>query len=226
MKRLYYLFLSLAVVCLLGACTETEGENDDSELAESLVGLWYGESKEGAHHVLDLRADRTGVSSYYFQLRYLEPGIQTNTFDGWKAADGQLTAGYDHGSCGFGKLELVGSTGHLYELGRIYSPSTDYCNISMARLTGRTWTGFYEDKIITLEFHEDGTMTRTDSPNAGGSFEATVQTSGWSVSDNVIRFGDFLNAWGVTVEKDVHNVIFVDFGDAASAFTDYAYASL
>ena len=91
----------------------------------------------------------------------------------------------------------------------------------MTNLAGKTWTGYYEQKVITLEFRADGTMTRTDSPNAGWDFETTTQTSDWSVTDNVLRFSSFPTAWGVTVEEfSDGDVIFVDFGDAASAFAE------
>lgn len=223
MKRIFVWLLPLAILCLLGACTDGGDEvRDDSELAESLVGLWYGESEYTVHYVLNLRADRTGEYSSYSMM--LSPTPSTTPLQQWTAGDGLFVADKNalRGDCSFGQLKLLGSTGRLFDMHRIYAPSTDRCIVDMVRLTGKTWTGYYKEKVITLEFHTDGTMTRTDSPNAGWDFEETTQTSGWSVSDdNVIRFSDFPDAWGVAVEEDSNGVvIFVDFGDAASAFGD------
>ena len=36
---------------------------------------------------------------------------------------------------------------------------TGQCSVDMMNLAGRTWTGYYEKKVITLEFRADGTMT-------------------------------------------------------------------
>ena len=102
----------------------------------------------------------------------------------------------------------------------IYTPSEGQCSVEMTNLTGKIWVGYYGEKVIRLEFQEYGGMTRTDSPNAGWDFEETRQTSEWSVTDNVIHFDSFPGAWGVTVEENFYHgdVIFVDFGDAASVF--------
>ena len=222
MKRICAWLLPLAIFCLLGACTEDGDEvKNDPELAESLVGLWYGESEDGLHHAVNLRADRTGVASSYSMI--LSPSPSTTPFQEWTAVTGLFVAdGWTlRGECGLGQLKLLCSTGRLYDLHRIYAPSTDRCIVDMARLTDKTWTGYYKEKVITLEFRADGTMTRTDSPNAGWVFEETTQTSEWNVSNDVIHFSDFPNAWGVTVEEGSNGiVIFVDFGDVASAFAD------
>lgn len=73
MNRLHYFLLLLLVPFLLGACTQDEDYvEDDPEIAENLVGLWYGESTGGMRNLMDLRIDRTGVySSYQYMLHDL-----------------------------------------------------------------------------------------------------------------------------------------------------------
>ena len=221
MKKIYALLLPLAMCCLLGACTEEKTEViDDPEVAESLVGLWYGESVDGVRHLMDLRANRTGVYSAY-HLMFNSPS--TTPLPEWTAGGGLFEAEGFLEPCGLGWLQLRDGTSlEYYDLHRIYTPSADRCSVDMTNLAGRIWTGYYEKKVITLEFRADGTMTRTDSPNAGWDFETTTQTSEWSVTDNVLHFGSFPTAWGVTVEEDARHgdVIFVDFGDAASVFVE------
>ena len=221
MKKIYALLLPLAMCCLLGACTEEKTEvKDDPEVAESLVGLWYGESVDGARHLMDLRVNRTGVYSSYHRLLSHNPS--TTPLPEWAAGSGLFEAGRFQLPCGVGWLQMQdGTTLEYYDLRRLYAPSVGRCSVSMTNLAGKTWTGYYEQKVITLEFRADGTMTRTDSPNAGWDFETTTQTSDWSVTDNVLRFSSFPTAWGVTVEEfSDGDVIFVDFGDAASAFAE------
>ena len=218
MNRLHYFFLSLVALCLLGACAKEEVEaTDDPEVAESLVGLWYGESVDGTRHLVDLRADRTGVYSTY---HYMLHETSTSTFSGWTAGDGLFVGGNLRGTCRWDYLEMLDPSQRLYVMHHIFSEGRS--SVSMTDLAGKTWTGYYEQKIITLEFRADGTMTRTDSPNAGWDFEPVTQAGDWSVVDNVLHFNSFPGAWGVTVEEDARHgdAIFVDFGDAASVFVE------
>ena len=100
MKKIYALLLPLAMCCLLGACTEEKTEViDDPEVAESLVGLWYGESVDGVRHLMDLRANRTGVYSAY-HLMFNSPS--TTPLPEWTAGGGLFEAEGFLEPCGLG----------------------------------------------------------------------------------------------------------------------------
>lgn len=231
MKKIgYCLFFVLFSVSALCSCSLTDDDEDfkeDSALEESLVGLWYGQSADGMTQVLDLRADRTAVSSTYIQILH---GSSTSYYPEWtagyyqgrKEGNGYLIVGGRRMPCDYEHLKMQdGTTLDYYSLRRLYNPSSDTAAKKMVNLTyPGEWVGYFEEKIITLVFHEDGTMTRIDKPNAGWEGEKTETVYNWSVDDNVLHLSGPGEAWGVTVEEDFNygDVIFVDFGDVASVF--------
>lgn len=223
MKKIYYLLLVFAVVCMLGACSVFDDDDepkDDPALAESLIGLWRGQSKDGIMHVLNLRADRTAVTSTYFVIN---KSASTTFIPEWTAGDGILSFGGWEVPCSVGSIKYKdGTTLEYYSLHRIYSPSRDKGADELPDLVYDMWTGYYENMVIELEFYKDGTMKRHDKPNAGWEGEETTIIYNWSVSNNVIHISGPGEAWGVMVEDDFYDgdVIFVDFGDVASCFCE------
>lgn len=219
-----FLFLMLLSVCLLCSCSLTDDDEEfeqDSALEESLVGLWSGQSADGVTWVYDLRADRTAVCSTYVLFSH---NSSTSYYPEWKAGDGYLLVGQMRMPCDYEHLEMKdGTTLEYYSLHKLYSPRSDKGAKNMVDLTyPEEWVGYYEEKIITLVFHEDGTMTRTDKPNAGWEGETTETVYDWSVSDNVLHLSGPGEAWGVTVEENFYfgDVVFIDFGDVASVFCE------
>ncbi len=223
MKKFFYLLLPLMMACMMSSCLtddEEEGTKDDSEIAESLVGLWYGKMQDFVVRLVDLRADRTAVYSNYPAYSHT---VLTEYYPKWTAGSKYLVLGDMFLPCAMNHLEMQDPVSLKYRtMRRIYSPKTDRSLNDMATLTNTVWTGYYGDKIITLVFSDDGTMTRTDKPNAGWEGETIEAVYNWSVSDNVIHLSGPGDAWGVTVENDftIGDVIFVDFGDVASVFCE------
>lgn len=222
MKKLFYIFLPLVCACMLWSCLadDEEGAKDNSEIAESLVGLWYGQMKDFVVRLVDLRADRTAVYSNYTMNWHT---ALTEYYPKWTAGSKYLVMDDFLMPCALNHLEMLDPVTLEYvTMRRIYSPKTDRSLNAMATLTNGPWTGYYDNKVITLAFSEDGTMTRTDKPNAGWEGEEVQSVYSWSVSDNVLHLSGPGYAWGVTVEKNFTNgdVIFVDFGDAASVFCE------
>lgn len=222
MKRFGTFFLLLSLAWLSTACDKVFGEDgkDDPAFAESVIGLWYVDSFQAA--VVDLREDRTYVNSLYIQAGAI-PSPTTYYSDSWKATEERVGPFRREGD----KLSMQVTTGEYVEARRIFDPRTDRSTVSLPRLTGEVWTGYYENKIITLEFLKDGTARRVDKPNAGWEGEEETRTYTWKTSGRVCRLnGD--EAWCVgipydmvfTASKEIE-MIFVDFGDAASAFVNF-----
>lgn len=225
MKRIGTFFLLLSLAWLSAACDDLimpkeEEAPDDPAFAESVIGLWYVDFLQAV--AVDLREDRTYVSSRYIQAGAM-PSPTTYYSDSWKATEMNVGPFFREGD----KLTMKVTTGEYIEAKRIFDPRTGSSTVSLPRLTGEVWTGYYKDKIITLEFFKDGTARRVDKPNAGWEGEEETRTYTWKTSGRVCRLnGD--EAWCVglpydmvfTASKEIE-MIFVDFGDAASAFVNF-----
>ena len=222
MEKISKLFLLLSLVGLFTACdklTGDDGGKEDPAFAESMTGLWYVDFVNAV--VVDLRPDGTAVSSTYFIGGI--PGPTTSYIPSWKATETSVGPFRRSGN----ELSYQVTTGEFIEPERIYDPATDHSTVRLSKITDEIWTGYFENKIITLEFLEDGTARRMDKPNAGWDGEEEKWEYRWETTGRVSHLdGD--EAWCVglpyempfSASKEI-KMIFVDFGDAASAFVNF-----
>lgn len=224
MRKIYcYMLTALVSVGFVCSCSQSDDDGaglGGSDSSATLIGLWSGQTRDTRVHVYDLREDGTAVVSRYSTMF---GAFRTETYSGWSARNGVLRVGSDRLYCRPGHIEMLDpSTFDKVPLIRKYIPILDKGALDIPRLTYYTWTGYYEDRVVTLEFNDDGTMIRQEEPNDGYEGETFSTIYEWSVSNNVIRFAGHDGAWGVTVEEDFEHgsVIFVDFGDLASAFRE------
>ena len=224
MKNLYgYLLAALVAVGFLSSCSQSDGGEGagGNDVSQTLIGLWSGQTSDKVVHIYDLRVDGTAVASSYWSVYGRSVG--TKVYPEWSARGGVLQVGSNRMYCSMGHIEMLDpSTFEKVPMLQLYHPGLDVGTIEFSRLSYYKWTGYYEDKVITLEFKDDGTMTRLDEPNVGYEGEPVSTTYEWSISDNVMRFAGHDEAWGVAVEEDFSKgcVIFIDFGDVASGFIE------
>lgn len=231
MKKLSYFLFAFCI--LLTSCDkifndETEQLRDEPREAEKLVGLWRGEDAVGLIHIYNFRPDRSATYCGYTHLLVNVSSLSTTLYSSWTATADML---YIEGEAVLynrnGKLVGVdGSQFKEYELFRIYDPHTGKGTRKIPTLAGKVWTGYYYDKIVQLEFHGDGTMTRTTAPNAGWEGTVQVKEYTWEIANGAIKMSDgTTDAWGVGLiiseRSSEPNFIFAEFGDVCCALSDY-----
>lgn len=229
MKKISCFLFALCV--LLTSCdkifNDEEQPKDNPQVAEKLIGLWRGKDAVGLIHLYNFRPDRTAAYCGYFEI-LMTTSISTTLYSSWTATSDML---YIEGDATLynrnGKLVGVdGSQFKEYELSRIYDPHTGKGTRKIPELIGKVWTGYYYDKIVQLEFHNDGTMTRTTTPNAGWEGTVQVKEYTWEIANGAIKMSDgTTDAWGVGLlisdYSSKSNFIFAEFGDACCALSDY-----
>ena len=217
------------LVLFLGSCelVKDDGVEDDPKEAEKLVGLWRGQDVVGRIvTVYNLRPDRSATLCMYDELGGVTQ-ISTAILSSWSATSDMLYIGeeavlYNRGGVLVG---VDGSQLKEYSLSRIYNPDTGKGTRKLPSLAGKVWKGYFYDKDIELEFQSNGTITRTDSPNAGWKGTKQLKEYAWKIEDKVIKISDgTTTGWGVGVETNLPgfktNLIYVDFGDVYCAFSD------
>lgn len=227
MKRTYYLSFLLSILFIMGGCVNTSEDinEENTEVAENILGLWYGSGTASIHRFLCLRKNRTCVESTFV----LFDGVHTGSIGNWRVrVDGVLEIeNIPSYLCNMDTVWFVnGNKADYEEMVRIYDPRTGKTGetFGMPSLSVGRWKGYYENKIITLSFYPDSIMIRTDEPNVGWEGEMTDIVYDWEVRDKVLYLSNdslSLSAWGVgqRAVPSSERLLFVDFGDVASLFT-------
>ena len=224
MKQAHYILITLFALFTMSGCDKLSG-GENNEVAENIVGLWYGVEANSIYRFLCLRENRTCVGSQYI----VADGVHTGTTCDWKVRnDGVLEIeGIPSYLCNMDTVWFVnGNTVDYEAMAKIYDPRTGKTEetFGVPSLSSGRWKGYYGNKIITLNFYPDGVMVRTDAPNAGWEGEITDILHNWEIRDKVLYLSNdslSLSAWGVgqrAVPSSVR-LLFVDFGDVASLFT-------
>lgn len=223
MRRFSFLLISLGLLFSLSACDKIFGGGDEEDPAASarMVGLWFDIHSRALYNFVNLREDGTAVTS----SSYAPIGeVGTSYYSSWKVTkDGTLMLGEnDFGMyCEEGILVARNANTLEYEnMSRIYDPKSGIGTKALPSLIGDVWAGYFEDKIITLQFTSENQVIRTYKPNTGWEGEEETRTFNYTVSNGVIHFEGVEEAWGVGVKSEfLYDYIFVDFGDTASLFS-------
>lgn len=221
------LFKTFVTLCLVSAvwlsCDSDPLKNTDPESVSHVTGIWFGKSNEEIYWAYNLRGDQTAIcyaySSEKFETVMFESTAKTFDYPSWKISGNAIYIDGKNSTFTFdgNKLSSRDGSGRYFKLSRLYTPGADFGLLSVPELEDKTWTGYYKDKVITLEFHPDQTMTRTDKPNAGWEGQAVTKKYTWSISDKVIRLSDggASKPYGIGLKE---GAIFIDFGDVCSGF--------
>lgn len=219
MKQFRFLLISLGLLLSLGACDKLfggDGLEEDPTISETMVGLWYDVQNKTQAYFIYLREDRVMVSAYAETIfGEVSTGSAHSswmfTTDGQICIDGDPLDGMYRED---GVLYKKNYSSLEYEkMSRIYDPRNGV-GASLPNLTQKVWTGYVDDKIVTLKFNTDGTVTRTYKPNAGWEGEEEVLTCNYSTKDGVIYFEGLDRARAVGIKGNFsYNFLFADFGD-------------
>ena len=230
MKAFNKILLVLIAGSTLLSCDIGDIGNDNKEdpaVVEGLTGLWRGVCDGGLTVVIyNLKENRNAVCTRIvgIGIPYVQPLITTVICSPWEVNYDRVILGGDE-TLYYEGSKLIGFDSRRveYELNRIYDPNTQTGKRNIPDLTGKTWTGYYNDKVITLFFRGDNTVRRTDTPNVGWEGNTQVREYTWKVEDKVIKFEDedSISFWGVGLETDECDLIYVDFNDACCAFGDF-----
>lgn len=225
MKIVNLLWLALMAISVLVSCTKEEIK-EDPQVSQGLIGLWRGmDATKRMVHVYNLKENREAVYTAY-DIALIRSSLTTVIFPPWMATTDVIYFGenatlYNRQDTWVG---IDGSQLKEFPLFRIYNPATQRGTRKIPGLTGKTWTGYYNDRVITLEFKEDHTVIRTDKPNAGWEGSTQVKEYVWEIENNVIRFEgeNSSSMWGVGLETDeAFDLIYVNFDNACCALGDF-----
>ncbi len=225
MKQLKYLLISFGLLLSLGACDKLLGGDveEDPAISETMVGLWYDVQNKTQVYFIYLREDRVMVSAYA-EAMFGEVTTGSAVSSWMFTSDGQICideSPLDGMYCEAGALYKKNYSSLEYEeMSRVYDPRKKV-GPKVQNLTRRAWTGYVDNKIVTLKFDTDGTVTRTYKPNAGWEGEEEVLTCNYSTKDGVIYFEGLDEARAVTIKGNFsYNFLFADFGDVIVLMSD------
>ena len=227
MKIFNRIWLILIAVSILISCDKKEEEiKEDPVVAKELIGLWRGmDATKRMVHIYNLKENKNAIYTGY-DIALIRSTLGTVILPPWKATIDMVYFGED-ATLYNRQGNLIGIDGSQlkeFTLERIYDPKTQKGTRVVPNLIGKIWTGYYNDRIITLEFKKDYTVIRTDKPNAGWEGSTQVKEYTWKIEDNVIKFeyDNSVSPWGVGLEtKTSGNLIYVDFDDACCALGDF-----
>ena len=226
------LFLLMTIVSCDKLVEEIKKDSEfaeNEELVEGMIGVWYAKTDGFQVSVYNLRSDRSAVLSGYL-LMGGSSSIVTTVLSPWKVTDAFVCFGNEVSSIrrsSDGGWQTQGTTGHYSPMDRIYDPVKDKGFRRIPELNDRKWVGYYENKVITLEFKKDQTVVRVDKPNAGWDGDTVIREYEWFLNNGVIHLtavDSEKTAYGVGLETEQLDRIFVDFGEECSVFNGSAIA--
>ena len=203
----------------------------DSELITDILsdGVWYKAQTEG--YVYLMRENGALTSSVFGLWQENPHAAITDQVASWKVEDERLVTSENTQSLD----EFFGEgRGFAIPLKRMYNPETQSGTEEVFPLTEDTWRASYMDmadksRSITLQFKDDGTMSCVDSIflDPWNVEEIKSYAYRYEIRDNVIHLAGEGGGYGVALPQypegltDGRKAIFLDFGDAASAFTNF-----